>query len=160
MITVKFAATSMGSAKRILECARAMADRVTVSAVAGVSNRLQEAIDKCTPGAHADPSWRPCAKRTKTYARGSTVSLARSPMTRWRPTAAPQDARAVSRASSSRPWLARRLAQQCTSSQLQWLVDTKPTMFRQLRIKVAKILDQDNTRSTTRVEGSFKRSLH
>ena len=60
MITLKFGGTSMGSAPRILESARIMAERtkedtisVVVSAVAGVSNRLQEAITECTAGGHA-----------------------------------------------------------------------------------------------------------
>ena len=62
MITLKFGGTSMGCAKRILESARIMAERtkedtisVVVSAVAGVSNRLQEAINECTKGEHAAP---------------------------------------------------------------------------------------------------------
>ena len=57
MLTLKFGGTSMGSARRILDSAdimisRAKTDRISVivSAVAGVSNRLQESIDKCTAG--------------------------------------------------------------------------------------------------------------
>ena len=60
MLTLKFGGTSMGSARRILDSAaimvgRARADRISVvvSAVAGVSNKLQEAIDACETGANA-----------------------------------------------------------------------------------------------------------
>lgn len=55
MITLKFGGTSMGSAKRILNSSKIVIDRdkekgrvsVIVSAVAGISNKLQEAIDYC-----------------------------------------------------------------------------------------------------------------
>ena len=57
MITLKFGGTSMANARRILSSAdiiigRAQTDRVSVivSAVAGVSNMLQSAIDACTTG--------------------------------------------------------------------------------------------------------------
>lgn len=57
MITLKFGGTSMANARRILSSAdiiinRAKEDRlsVVVSAVAGVSNSLQSAIDSCTTG--------------------------------------------------------------------------------------------------------------
>ncbi|MCH5288705.1 MAG: bifunctional aspartate kinase/homoserine dehydrogenase I [Treponema sp.] len=57
MLTLKFGGTSMGNARRILDSAdimmgRARTDRVSVvvSAVAGVSNRLQAAIDGCVAG--------------------------------------------------------------------------------------------------------------
>ena len=57
MLTLKFGGTSMGNAGRILSSAdiiigRAKDDRlsVVVSAVAGVSNSLQAAIDACTTG--------------------------------------------------------------------------------------------------------------
>ena len=53
MITLKFGGTSMGSARRIIDSAmimkgRAEKDRISVvvSAVAGVSNKLQESIEK------------------------------------------------------------------------------------------------------------------
>ncbi len=62
MITLKFGGTSMESAGRILDSAdimisRAEADRssVIVSAVAGVSNLLQESISACVSGADPDP---------------------------------------------------------------------------------------------------------
>lgn len=55
MIVMKFGGTSMGSAERILSCAkiilmRAREDRVATvaSAVAGVSNMLEESIAECT----------------------------------------------------------------------------------------------------------------
>lgn len=58
MLTLKFGGTSMGSADRIISSAniiekRANEDRlsVIVSAVAGISNTLQSAIDACTSGA-------------------------------------------------------------------------------------------------------------
>ena len=61
MITLKFGGTSMESARRILSSAdiiifRAEAGRVSVvvSAVAGVSNKLQESIDACVKGMHAE----------------------------------------------------------------------------------------------------------
>ena len=61
MLTLKFGGTSMGSARRILDSAdiimgRADQDRISVivSAVAGVSNSLQAAIDSCTSGTPAD----------------------------------------------------------------------------------------------------------
>lgn len=61
MITLKFGGTSMESARRILSSAdiivgRAQADRlsVVVSAVAGISNGLQESINACVAGAQAD----------------------------------------------------------------------------------------------------------
>ncbi len=54
MLTLKFGGTSMGSSRRILDsveimCGRAKTDRISVvvSAVAGVSNKLQAAIDGC-----------------------------------------------------------------------------------------------------------------
>ncbi|MCI5522768.1 MAG: bifunctional aspartate kinase/homoserine dehydrogenase I [Treponema sp.] len=57
MLTLKFGGTSMGSARRILDSVdimigRAKADRISVvvSAVAGVSNKLQAAIDGCVSG--------------------------------------------------------------------------------------------------------------
>lgn len=57
MLTLKFGGTSMGSAKRILDSVEIMIGRsqtdkisVVVSAVAGVSNKLQEAIDSCILG--------------------------------------------------------------------------------------------------------------
>lgn len=57
MITLKFGGTSMANARRILSSAdiiieKAKEDRlsVVVSAVAGVSNNLQSAIDACTTG--------------------------------------------------------------------------------------------------------------
>ena len=61
MITLKFGGTSMGSAQRMIDSAaimlgRAQDDRISVvvSAVAGVSNKLQESIDACSSGADAD----------------------------------------------------------------------------------------------------------
>ncbi|MBP5792632.1 MAG: aspartate kinase, partial [Spirochaetaceae bacterium] len=58
MITLKFGGTSMGNARRILDSAdimigRAEKDRISVvvSAVAGISNKLQESIDKTVTGA-------------------------------------------------------------------------------------------------------------
>lgn len=58
MLTLKFGGTSMGSAGRILDSVRIMRGRaknerisVVVSAVAGVSNALQSAIDGCVSGA-------------------------------------------------------------------------------------------------------------
>ena len=60
MLTLKFGGTSMGSAKRILDSVeimigRAKTDRISVivSAVAGVSNSLQAAIDGCITGGSA-----------------------------------------------------------------------------------------------------------
>ena len=60
MITLKFGGTSMGSASRIMDSAdimlgRAEKDRISVvvSAVAGVSNKLQESIDKTIEGVSA-----------------------------------------------------------------------------------------------------------
>lgn len=60
MITLKFGGTSMGNAGRIMDSAAIMKGRaekerisVVVSAVAGVSNRLQESIDKTVEGAAA-----------------------------------------------------------------------------------------------------------
>lgn len=57
MLTLKFGGTSMGSAKRILDSVEIMTDRaktdrisVVVSAVAGVSNSLQAAIDAAVAG--------------------------------------------------------------------------------------------------------------
>ncbi|MCR5218907.1 bifunctional aspartate kinase/homoserine dehydrogenase I [Treponema sp.] len=57
MLTLKFGGTSMGSARRILDSTdimigRAETDRISVvvSAVAGVSNKLQAAIDGCVAG--------------------------------------------------------------------------------------------------------------
>ena len=61
MITLKFGGTSMGSAERILSSAsiiigRAKQERISVvvSAVAGVSNKLQESIDACVQGKDAE----------------------------------------------------------------------------------------------------------
>ncbi|MCR5763514.1 MAG: bifunctional aspartate kinase/homoserine dehydrogenase I [Treponema sp.] len=61
MITLKFGGTSMGSARRILNSVDIMMERaskdrisVVVSAVAGVSNKLQEAIDGCVAGGSAE----------------------------------------------------------------------------------------------------------
>jgi bifunctional aspartokinase / homoserine dehydrogenase 1 len=61
MITLKFGGTSMESARRILASAdiivgRAVSGRlsVVVSAVAGVSNGLQESIDACVAGTQPD----------------------------------------------------------------------------------------------------------
>jgi len=61
MITLKFGGTSMESARRILASAdiivgRARTDRISVvvSAVAGVSNGLQESIDACVAGTQPD----------------------------------------------------------------------------------------------------------
>ena len=60
MLTLKFGGTSMGNAQRIIEAAniaegRAQDDRISVvvSAVAGVSNGLQSAIDSCAKGESA-----------------------------------------------------------------------------------------------------------
>ena len=60
MLTLKFGGTSMGSARRILDSVeimigRAQTDRISVivSAVAGVSNSLQAAIDGCVTGGNA-----------------------------------------------------------------------------------------------------------
>ena len=57
MITLKFGGTSMGSARRILDSVDIMINQaknerisVVVSAVAGVSNKLQESIDGCITG--------------------------------------------------------------------------------------------------------------
>ena len=57
MLTLKFGGTSMGSARRILDSIQIMMERaqtdrisVIVSAVAGVSNSLQAAIDSCVAG--------------------------------------------------------------------------------------------------------------
>ena len=57
MLTLKFGGTSMGSARRILDSvdimiSRASQDRISVvvSAVAGVSNKLQSSIDACVAG--------------------------------------------------------------------------------------------------------------
>ena len=62
MLTLKFGGTSMGNASRILNSVeimrgRAKQDRISVvvSAVAGVSNKLQEAIDACVTGSEAAP---------------------------------------------------------------------------------------------------------
>lgn len=59
MITLKFGGTSMGSARRMLDAANIMIGRaekqrisVVVSAVAGISNKLQESIDKTISGAN------------------------------------------------------------------------------------------------------------
>ena len=61
MLTLKFGGTSMGSARRILSSVDIMLERagqdrisVVVSAVAGVSNKLQEAIDGCVAGGTAE----------------------------------------------------------------------------------------------------------
>ena len=60
MLTLKFGGTSMGSARRIMDsveimCGRAKQNRISVivSAVAGVSNALQAAIDGCVTGGSA-----------------------------------------------------------------------------------------------------------
>lgn len=60
MLTLKFGGTSMGSARRILDSVNIMIGRaqksrisVIVSAVAGVSNALQAAIDGCVAGGNA-----------------------------------------------------------------------------------------------------------
>ncbi len=60
MLTLKFGGTSMGSAQRIMDSVeimigRAKNDRISVivSAVAGVSNALQAAIDGCVTGSDA-----------------------------------------------------------------------------------------------------------
>ena len=60
MITLKFGGTSMGNARRIIDSASIMKERaekdrisVVVSAVAGVSNKLQESIDKTATGSSA-----------------------------------------------------------------------------------------------------------
>jgi bifunctional aspartokinase / homoserine dehydrogenase 1 len=57
MVTLKFGGTSMGNARRIIDSVdimigRAALDRISVvvSAVAGISNRLQESIDMCVAG--------------------------------------------------------------------------------------------------------------
>lgn len=57
MITLKFGGTSMGNARRILDSTDIMVEQqkkdrisVVVSAVAGVSNKLQESIDCCVCG--------------------------------------------------------------------------------------------------------------
>lgn len=62
MLTLKFGGTSMGSARRILNSVEIMIDRaqkdrisVVVSAVAGISNTLQEAIDSSVTGTVAAP---------------------------------------------------------------------------------------------------------
>ncbi len=62
MLTLKFGGTSMGSARRILDSVdimigRANQDRISVvvSAVAGVSNKLQASIDACVKGGIAAP---------------------------------------------------------------------------------------------------------
>ena len=61
MLTLKFGGTSMGSARRILDSVeimigRAKSDRISVvvSAVAGISNKLQTAIDGCASGGTAE----------------------------------------------------------------------------------------------------------
>ena len=61
MITLKFGGTSMGSAERMLDssaimCDRASNDRVSVvvSAVAGISNKLQDSINAAVSGAKLD----------------------------------------------------------------------------------------------------------
>lgn len=61
MLTLKFGGTSMGSARRIMDsteimCKRAAGDRISVvvSAVAGISNKLQESIDSCKTGSEAE----------------------------------------------------------------------------------------------------------
>src|SRR5574344_1254848 len=62
MLTLKFGGTSMGNARRISDSVeimigRAKTDRISVvvSAVAGVSNSLQAAIDTCVAGGEAAP---------------------------------------------------------------------------------------------------------
>ena len=61
MLTLKFGGTSMGSARRILDSTNIMISRsetdrisVVVSAVAGVSNKLQDSIDGCMAGSPAE----------------------------------------------------------------------------------------------------------
>ncbi len=61
MLTLKFGGTSMGNARRIIASAdimisRAQEDRISVivSAVSGVSNRLQDSIDGCIAGNQAE----------------------------------------------------------------------------------------------------------
>ncbi|MBE6345452.1 MAG: bifunctional aspartate kinase/homoserine dehydrogenase I, partial [Spirochaetaceae bacterium] len=61
MLTLKFGGTSMGNAQRILSStdimiSRSQQDRISVvvSAVAGVSNKLQESIDGCLEGKKAE----------------------------------------------------------------------------------------------------------
>ena len=63
MLTLKFGGTSMGNARRILDSVEIMLDRakegrisVIVSAVAGVSNALQAAIDSAVAGNDAASS--------------------------------------------------------------------------------------------------------
>ena len=63
MLTLKFGGTSMGSARRIADSVeimmgRAKTDRISVvvSAVAGVSNKLQAAIDSCVAGGSPEAS--------------------------------------------------------------------------------------------------------
>ncbi|MDE7383558.1 MAG: bifunctional aspartate kinase/homoserine dehydrogenase I, partial [Treponemataceae bacterium] len=60
MLTLKFGGTSMANASRILSSANIILERskkarlcVVVSAVAGISNKLQAAIDEATSGANA-----------------------------------------------------------------------------------------------------------
>ena len=62
MLTLKFGGTSMGNARRILDSADIMVSQakddrisVVVSAVAGVSNKLQASIDGCVAGNTAEP---------------------------------------------------------------------------------------------------------
>ncbi|MCR4789786.1 MAG: bifunctional aspartate kinase/homoserine dehydrogenase I [Treponemataceae bacterium] len=61
MITLKFGGTSMANAARMLGSAAIMAGRaekekisVIVSAAAGISNKLQESVDKCSNGASVE----------------------------------------------------------------------------------------------------------
>lgn len=71
MLTLKFGGTSMGSARRILDSVHIMMGRaekervsVIVSAVAGVSNALQAAIDGCVAGAGTAASYVADIRRT------------------------------------------------------------------------------------------------
>ena len=71
MLTLKFGGTSMGSARRILDSVdimigRAKSDRVSVivSAVAGVSNALQAAIDGCVAGSASPASFVSAIRKT------------------------------------------------------------------------------------------------
>ena len=73
MLTLKFGGTSMGSAKRILDSVEIMSDRaktdrisVVVSAVAGVSNALQAAIDTAVAGGDTDSAVKNLRKIHKT----------------------------------------------------------------------------------------------
>ena len=80
MITLKFGGTSMESARRILSSAdiiisRAKSERVSVvvSAVAGVSNKLQESIDACVKGMRAENFVHETEKNSLGYLRRASV---------------------------------------------------------------------------------------